>query len=292
MTDLSRLNNLFHEYSDADVVTATKSTEAFLNEVFDITTSDGEHYFLKILNEQHPEAIAGEVQMQQRMLAAGLRTPEYLEITPGNHVGQHHDEKFLLSKYIPGSTPRKVTPTLIQSLGAMLAMLHDCLDGMTVPENDMQWLSPKKVHADLDPYDGETKDVLTKMVDYGSKIFELGLPEAIIHGDLWLSNIFAEDGTVTAVFDLETAERTARIIDLGRTYTSIRFNSDFAAEEVVAGLAKGYDSKATHPLSAEELQNMYRAIAWVCGACATWHAVRGRRYRDHYIKLGVEAMGN
>lgn len=290
MSELTRLNDLFHEYSDADVASASKSEEAFANEVFDITTSDDQRYFLKILKSQHPEAITVEAEMQRRLLIAGIGTPEYLEITPGNYVGQHEDERFLLSRYIPGSSPKVVTPKLIQSLGATLARVHEALEGVSVPSNNMQWLNFDRIKNDLATYDGEVKSDLDKLVSYGSVIFDLGLPEAVTHGDLWLSNVFAEDDEITTVFDLETAEETVRIVDLVRTYTSLRFNSDYPADEIIDGLVGGYNSVADKQLTSEELENMNQAIAYVCGACATWHAIHGTRYRDPYIQFGTEAM--
>ena len=290
MSDQPRLNAMFHRYSELDIVSATKSEEAFASDVYDVVTSNGERYFMKILRSQDPSVIATEAAMQQRLLAAGIATPQYIEMSPGLYVGTHNNERFLLSKYIPGRSPEMVTPKLIESLGATLARLHDCLDGIVIPKNDMQWLNPEKVQHDLDAYDGKMKRTLTELVDYGSTIFASNLPLAVTHGDLWLSNVFAENDQVTTVFDLETAGETVRLVDIARTYTSIRFNSQFSADDVLRGLVTGYDSATTHPLTAEEHAHIHRAIAYVCGACATWHAVHGTRYAEPYIAFGTESM--
>lgn len=290
MTELARINNLFHTYLPIDVLSANRSEEAFANEVFDITTADDRRYFLKVLQTQRPDAIANEVVMQERLLGAGIATPEYIEIAPGNYVGQYQHERFLLSKYIPGNSPKTVSPKLIESFGTTLARLHNCLNGVTIPANDMQWLNPRSVTADIESCDGPVKSALENLFSYGKAIFELNLPRAITHGDLWLSNVFAEDDEITTVFDLETAEDTVRIVDIARTFTSVRFNSNYSADEVVDTLVTGYNSVAQQQLTTAELANIKRAIAYVCGACATWHAVHGTRYRDPYIKLGNEAM--
>lgn len=289
MTELKRLSSLLHEYSPATVVSATKSEEAFANEVFDITTSGGERYFLKVLKKQHADAIAHEAEMQKLLRAAGIATPEYLEIAPGRYVGQYETERFLLSKYIPGSPPRVVTPKLIRSFGAMLARIHDALEGVSVPANDMQWLNPEKVKSDITSYEGEVRSDLDTLLEYGLPLFEQNLPRAVTHGDLWMSNVFAEDDEVTTVFDLETAEEAPRIIDLARTYTSLRFNSNYTADEVLNGLTDGYNAAAKQQLTPEELTRLSQAITFVCGACAIWHAVNGTRYRDPYIRIGKEA---
>lgn len=292
MSEFSRVNDLFQTYADTELETVTKNDEAFANEVFDITTSDGQRYFLKVLKAQNPEAIANEVVMQQKLLQAGINTPEYLEITPGHYVGEYDNERFLLSRYIPGNSPKTVTPKLIKSFGITLAKLHSCLDGADIPENDMQWLNPIRVWADLGTYSGSARADLDSLLGFGLPIFDTDLPQAVIHGDLWLSNVFAEEDQITAVFDLETAEKTIRIVDFARTYTSLRFNSDYSMDEVINWLAEGYDLEAEQPLNSEERANLKRAIVYVSGACATWHAVHGTRYKDPYVRLGKEAMGS
>lgn len=285
-----QLTDIFHDYSSDNIIKATRSTEAFANEVYDVTDSQGQRFFLKILKTQLPEFVATEVQMQQRLLSAGLRTPEYLEIKPGSYVGDHGNARFILSKYIPGESPKDVTPELIGSFGATLAKIHDALKGVNILANNMQWLDPGRVEDDLASYDGEEQPELLKLVEAGKVIFERNLPRAVIHGDLWMSNVFAENDTITTVFDLETAEYTVRLVDLARTFTSMRFNSDLTQSEIIKMLIKGYNSAAEIPLTPEEQASFNLAIVFVAGACATWHAVHGTRYRDPYIRFGNEAL--
>jgi len=285
-----QLSGIFHDYSSEDIVEATRSTEAFANEVYDVTDSQGQRYFLKILKTQLPEVVATEVQMQQRLLATGLQTPEYLEIKPGVYVGSHESTRFIISKYIPGESPKVTTPTLIESFGATLAKLHDALKGVDIPPSNMQWLNLERVENDLATYEGPVKADIVRLVQSGKVIFERDLPKSVTHGDLWTSNVFAENGRITTVFDLETAEYTVRLVDLARTFTSMRFNSDYESSEIIKLLTNGYNSATETPLTSDEQANFNLAIAFVAGACATWHAVHGTRYRDPYIRFGNEAL--
>lgn len=288
---VQQLTNIFHEYSPSDIVKATRSTEAFANEVYDVTDSEGQRYFLKILKAQLPEVIAVEVQMQKRLHAAGIQAPEYLEVKPGQYVGHYADKRFLLSRFIPGSSPKRITPGLITNFGAILARVHDALEGITIPPNNMQWLNKIRVTKDLEHYDGPVKQDLATLIQEGSAIFAHNLPQAVTHGDLWINNVFADKNKVTAVFDLETAEFTVRLVDLARTFTSMKFNSNYPSDEIIKLLVSGYDSAATQPLTTQERDNLTLAIAFVAGACATWHAIHGTRYRDPYIAYGKEALG-
>lgn len=154
----------------------------------------------------------------------------------------------------------------------------------------MQWLNPERVENDLATYEGPVKTDLLKLVQAGEVIFDRGLPRAVTHGDLWMSNVFADNDHITTVFDLETAEYTVRLVDLARTFTSMKFNSDLPSDVIIEMLTNGYDSSAEVPLTEDERANFNLAIAFVAGACATWHAVHGTRYRDPYIQLGNEAL--
>jgi Ser/Thr protein kinase RdoA (MazF antagonist) len=292
MRDLTvqQLTDIFHEYSPDDLVEASCSAQAFANDVYEVTDVRGRRYFLKLLRAQSPEAITTEAKMQQRLLAIDIQTPEYLEVQPGSYVGSHDDVRFIISKRVPGRPPTSVTPALIESFGVTLAKLHDAFKDVVVGTNAMQWLSLTLVEHDLDAYKGDSKDDLVDLVNAGKRIFERGLPTTVIHGDLWMSNVFARDDRITTVFDLETAEHTVQLVDLARTYTSMKFNSDYRAAEIIERLITGYNAAATKPLNSSELANFSLAIAYVAGACGTWHAVHGTRYRDPYIQMGKEAL--
>jgi len=290
MNELSRLNALFHKYSTVDIISITKSDEAFANEVFDIAANDGQRYFLKILESQRSDAISQEVMMQNRLLEAGIGSPVDIEIKSGVYVGQCEGERFTLTKYIPGIAPKTVSLKLIESFGETLASFHDCLKGMSVVDNESKWYNPVYIKSELEKCDDPIKSSIESLINFGLPLFNLNLPKSVIHGDLWLCNVFAEDDRITTVFDLDTVEETLRIFDIARTYTSLRFNSNYSSKDVLDGLFTGYNKIAKRPLSSKEIDNMMRAIAYVCGAFAIWHAVHKTRYRDPYIKLGKEMM--
>jgi Ser/Thr protein kinase RdoA (MazF antagonist) len=290
LPDLDRLNSMFQVYSPNDITIAKRSTETFANEVYDITDSQGMRYFMKLLKSQHPQAIAAEVQMQKRLAAAGIGTPEYIQVTPGQYVGSSNGTRFILSNYIAGESPKTVTPLLTQNLGAFLAKFHNILEGTIVSQNNMQWLRLDKVQNDLTSYNGTLKKPLQTLVKRGKIIFNLRLPEVVIHGDLWLSNIFAKDDQITTVFDLETAQNSLRVVDLARTYTSLRINSTYTMAQITEQLFNGYDQAVQQPLTTAERDSFNLAIQYVAGACATWHATNGTRYAEPYMQLGLEAQ--
>lgn len=285
------LNYLFHTYSDSDLMHVELNGAAFANEVYNLTDSTGQEYVMRLLKSQDSKIVNLVAHMQIILNAVGIRTPQYLDFGDNNFVGEQNEHRFTLSIRIEGKAPTTVTPELVLDFGATLARIHNCLKGVVVPPNKMQWFNPEIAQADLDAYDGPLKNKLTMLVGKGYKLLSLGLPEAVIHGDLWLSNTFAEKDKVTAVFDFDTAQNTARIIDLARTYTSMRRESALPAAQIIDHLTNGYDSVATNLLTQIEKDNFNLAIAYVSGVLAAWHAANDRRYAGQYIEIGEEVLG-
>lgn len=289
---IDKLNQLFHEYSPNDLVRCDRNTAAYANDVYDVTDSAGGRYMIKVLTTQRAETVKAEALMQERLASSGVTSPKFLKFENGSYVGEHHGTRFTLSKFIEGSAPsaQDVTIDLVADFGATLAKMHDCLKGVRVPASNMQWFERKHLQANLDAYHGDLKDELVRLYEASKTLFDLELPEAVVHADLWLRNVFAKGDKITAVFDLETAENTVRITDLARTFVSMRLNTKFSAQELSDALLGGYDSAASTPLTNEEKLNFPMAVAYVACVCAVWHALHGTRYAGPYAKFGNDAL--
>lgn len=283
------LGELFHHYSPDELAASEKNGDAFANDAYNLRTVNGAEYVIRMLKLQLPETVEREVEMQHRLAEVGIGTPHYLTFDNGKHVGEHDGLTFTLSERIAGEVPKAASLGLIGSFGSTLARFHDALKDTEVPFSKMQWFQPKNVHEDLEKYNGEAKPNIAKLIADGEQLFQTDLPQTLIHGDLWLGNVFAEDDKVTAVFDMETAETNYRIIDLARTYLSMRLETEYGKEDIIDRLFSGYDTAASKPLTQEEKDNFGLAIRYVSGVCALWHELNGTRYAGNYLRFGAEA---
>ncbi|MDQ5969977.1 MAG: homoserine kinase type [Patescibacteria group bacterium] len=284
----AELSELFHHYSPDDVVASEKNGAAFANDAYNLRIANGTEYVMRILKLQLPETVQREAEMQHRLAEVGIGTPHYLTFGNGKHIGEHHGKAFTLSERIPGEVPKTAPLELIGSFGSTLAQFHNALEGTKVPFSKMQWFQPKNVHEDLEKYDGELKPDIAKLITDGEQLFQTNLSQTLIHGDLWLGNVFAEGDEVTAVFDMETAEHNYRIIDLARTYLSMRLETEYGKEEIIDRLFSGYDTMANKPLAQEEKDSFGLAISYTAGVCALWHELNGTRYAGNYLDFGAE----
>jgi Ser/Thr protein kinase RdoA (MazF antagonist) len=288
----NELSKLFHVYSPVEIVEAERNTAAFANDVYNLTDAEGGRFIMRILKIQDPDTVNLEANMQMRLNSAGIRTAQYLEMGDNNYVGSKDGFNFTLSKYIEGSIPSNVSPELITDFGATLARIHDCLEGLIIPPNKMQWFDHGIAQSNLDMFDSPIKPKISRLVESGSEILNLGLPEAVIHGDLWLSNAFADHDKVTAVFDFETAQNTVRIIDLARTYTSMKRETDLTQDQIIDLLIIGYNSVSSKPLTPAEENSFRLTIAYVAGVVAAWHTANATGLQDPYIEMGEEALAS
>jgi len=104
-------------------------------------------------------------------------------------------------------------------------------------------------------------------------LYDAGLPVANIHGDLWASNVFAENGRITAVFDLETTEKTLRVIDLGRTAIDLTLDMKrTSVPDVLEILRDGYDE--VDALTHKERDALPDAFRLATVACSAWRTTR------------------
>lgn len=282
------LNEFFHQFSTDELAASEKNSDAFANDAYNLRSTNGTEYVMRVLKLQLPELVEYEAEMQHRLAEVGIGTPHYLASNNGKHIGEYNGTAFTLSERIEGETPKTASLELIYSFGSTLAQFHDALKDTEMPFSKMQWFQPKNVRQDLEKYESELKPDIAKLINDGEQLFQADLPQTLIHGDLWLGNVFAKDNEVTAVFDMETAEHNYRIIDLARTYLSMRLETEYSKEDIIDRLFSGYDTAASKPLTQEEKNNFGLAISYTAGVCALWHELNGTRYAGNYLDFGAE----
>lgn len=268
--NLASLNELFNDFSRQKLVSSVRNKLAKANESYIVTTTSKKKYVIKVLETQSVESLKVEASIQEKIIAGGIVSPRYLQLSNGEILGKKKDKFFAVSEYIDGKREASVVPRLFFEMGGTLAKIHQSLTAMTVPFNSAQWLCLDNARHELDIYSGPLKNDLSNLLNDNIGIFGCGLPESVIHGDLTFSNIFTSSDKVVAVFDFETSENTLRILDIARTYLSLRREVDFPSAMILKQLTDGYNAVATDPLTDLELINLRSAINYAAAACAVW----------------------
>lgn len=261
------------------------------NDAFFVTCVSGNRYVIRIIHQQTVESVRAEALIQQVMSKHGISTPLYVQLKNGEFVGHEGSDTFTIAEYISGTHPERASLTLVESIGALMATLHNILDqsAIKVGYNTGQWLEPRTVALNIAACDEATRDRLQPIVNDSLPMFEANLPMAIIHGELASNNIFAKDDRVTTVFDFETTEYAPRILDVAYTYLSFVYGGEMEREEVLQALKAGYDSTAKMKLTAQENQYFDTAVRYASAATSAWCFSRGYpEYGEKFLKAGSQ----
>jgi Ser/Thr protein kinase RdoA (MazF antagonist) len=286
----ARIGRLFRTYRDEELIRVTRNEFAYANDVFELTTINEARYVMRVLREAVPKSVEIEANAQIRLRANGVRSATYVQFPDGRYLGEDNGTFFTLSKKIEGIPPGRISLELAADFGATLARIHGCWEGMETPPNKLQWLNRENAAASLAEYEGVHKSDAQGLFDRTSHLFDLGLTETVIHGDLWPGNAFADGDRVTAVFDLERAEHAPRTLDIARTCVAVGYESKYSLFNLGARLRGGYDSVAAHSLTGLEQESFHLAVAYVAGVCAVWHAAKNNPYAARYLEMGEEAL--
>ena len=93
----SELNELLHLYIPEDLASSEKNGAAFANDVYNLKTTKGAEYVMRVLKLQLPETVEREAALQHRLAKAGIGTPKYLVSNEGGYIGKHGHKVGLLS---------------------------------------------------------------------------------------------------------------------------------------------------------------------------------------------------
>ena len=216
MSEAFDLREACRQYSGSPVVASSHLEHGHANESHRVELADGDSIVVRILKLTTPERARQEVAIQHALVSAGMTTPVSQTMKNGDVVGEIDRHAFTISHMIEGQHPQVVNEDLVTEFGRVLARFHNATQQLDIAGSS--WLSEPTISQEIAAVDDPTMRLRLQQVrDDVLHLYDAGLPVANIHGDLWASNVFAENGRITAVFDLETTEKTLRVMDIGRT---------------------------------------------------------------------------
>ncbi len=266
--DTNTLASLFAYYSNEKIAAYTplpKTTSG--NDAYVINTSS-HTYVLRILAHQGAGNPAEEYALQSALRAADIVTPLYKKNHASSVVTVSGGIACTVSDYIAGERLQRITAALAASMGETLAKVQAAMSGIELTPHALQWFDPANVAAQLEAYNGPRKRRIAQLIERSSAVLNRGLPEALIHGDLHIHNIFARGDEVSVVFDLETVSYTCRILDIARTYLTLVKGSTIAPDIIMQALTAGFDSASDVPLESREKVALRDACVYVAAVTA------------------------
>lgn len=251
----------------------------------------GRRYFLRLDERGDPAAVDAELRVLDAL--AGMSVPRVVPTRDGRRMTSLAGKPCLLFEALHGvSHPaRELTGAQLAAIGRTVAAMH----ATPVPEGlAPHRFHPRRVYESLwlpvrERVVAEHPDAAAALDaafarGWAAYAFE-GLPQAIVHGDLFADNVLFEGDAVTGVIDFEAAGVGARLFDLAVAVHALCFNVAARTFEVARARA---------------LMGGYRAgAALTAGEVAAWpEALRyaGQRFlvtrlRDFEMRPGAREAG-
>jgi Ser/Thr protein kinase RdoA (MazF antagonist) len=278
MNEAFDLREACRQYTDSPVV-ATTQLGGYANESHLVELANGDRIVVRILKLTTPERARQEVSIQQALISAGMTTPVSQTLKDGDIVGEVNGLPFTISHMIKGQHPQVVNDDLVTEFGSVLARFHSAAQRLEIAGSS--WLTEPTISREIAAVDDPTmRSRLRQMRDNALHLDDAALPVTNVHGDLWVSNVFAENGRITAVFDLETTEKALRVLDLGRTAIDLTLEMRTTpVRDILEMLRDGYEE--VQALEEKERDALPDAFRLAVVACSAWHYNNG--FQDYAL---------
>ncbi|HEY8924928.1 MAG TPA: homoserine kinase [Polyangia bacterium] len=254
-----------------------------------VETGEGTR-FLRINEGKSVEDVAREAAIVEHVAARGVSTPAPFRTKEGGAFGTWQGQIVSLFPWRGGRTlPRsEVQPVHARAAGEALARLH--LAGESFPDHRPGRYEPDEIDRRLariqtvagsDPALAAAVEALGPELDSLATARVTGLPQGLIHGDLFLDNVLYEQDRLAALLDFEQASWGRLAYDLAVTLLAFAFGREDFRPEMVEALLAGY--VALRPVTPAERDGFGAELRFVaCRFAVT-------RITDVYLKRAAGA---
>jgi homoserine kinase type II len=257
-TDVSAedLTDFLREYDLGDLLSYKGIAEGVENSNFLVHTTQG-HCFLTLYEKRvAPEDLPFFLGLMEHLAARGLNCPQPVKNRAGAMIGWIAGRPAAIVTFLDGMSTHRPSVAHCAAVGAALAKLH--LAGADLPMRRRNALSvdgwrPLYVAAaaGADSVQPGLRETIEREVTKLEGAWPSGLPEGVIHADLFPDNVFFLGNELSGLIDFYFACTDTLAYDVAICLNAWCFEPDHAYN-VTKGraLLQGYAS--VRPLSAEE----------------------------------------
>ena len=257
-TDVSAddLADLLSEYDLGELLSYKGIAEGVENSNFLVHTTRG-HYILTLYEKRvAPEDLPFFLALMEHLAARGLTCPQPVKNQTGDMLGWIAGRPAALVTFLDGMWIRRPTASHCAALGEALAQLH--LAGADFPMRRRNALSadgwrPLYVAsaAGADTVQPGLREAIEKELTLLEGAWPSGLPEGVIHADLFPDNVFFLGEKLSGLIDFYFACTDTLTYDIAICLNAWCFEPDHAYN-VTKGRALLQGYVAARPLSIEE----------------------------------------
>jgi len=251
--------------------------------------TERDKYVFTICEQKTPQGAVELAKLLTHLGAHNFTTSKIIPTAKGENVSIWQGKPILVKSYLEGKISEDFSPRLLQFLGAELGALHK------IPAPDYL---PKIINYGME-YFVDVKDYapnstfyqwLLETQNYIQKYLINDLPKALIHSDIFYSNVIVSSDEQSAVImDFEEATYYYRVFDIGMMIVGLCTENLTVNFTKAQDILQGYQS--VNPLSAAELKALPAATVYAAAATAFWrHRQFNFIFPDEQQKYRYEEM--
>ena len=248
-----------------------------------LNLSDASKVVLKVWNANTVEEVRRVVARHCHLDEHGIPTAVPIQLANGSLIAEKGGMAWTLLPFVEGGMLGTDEESL-KSLGQTLAQLQQIPTTDCFPDDyRMGWSLFEEMFEIADDTNSWSDFLISlkKETDTLREQIPAGLPQGILHGDLFPDNIIG-DGAVAAILDLEEAFIGPCAFDLMMAFVGFGWNEEGPINERWKALLEGYES--VRPLSREERFALPALHRYATLSIAAW------RYWKHVMAQPDEAL--
>lgn len=240
-------------------------------------------YVLTLCERKSKEETLALAKLLKHLEEQGFDSSKLLLNKEGALISSHENKPVLLKIFIEGEVSEVISKAVIFKIGQSIARLHRIPAPDFLPrhfsygEQTFDQLKEMKIDHPFAKW-------LSKVHPYIQKNLHPDLPKALIHGDVFASNVVVAAGNQPILMDFEETCYYYRLFDLGMAITGLcRADGQIISEKANA-LIQGYQTIT--PLLSIEEEKLNIFIIYAAAATAFW------RFRQFNVYAPKESHKN
>ncbi len=247
----------FAAYGIGEVLSCKGIAEGIENSNFALTTTEGPFILTLYEKRVSPDDLPFFLDLMTFLASRGVPCPVPIATADGTVLGSLSDRPAALVSFLPGMSVKRPAPDHCRHVGAALAHLHQCGEGFAgTRRNDLgpeEWRPLlNRIGSDAESVAAQLFMKLDNAVAEVSQSWPTGLPQGVIHADLFPDNVFFRQGQLSGVIDFYFACNDILAYDIAICLNAWCFEPDMSFNVTKARrLLQGY--QAVRPLSRDEV---------------------------------------
>ncbi|MEZ5849705.1 MAG: homoserine kinase [Hyphomicrobiaceae bacterium] len=256
----AELGALVASYELGTLVSYKGIAEGVENTNYLVVTSTGRYILTLYEKRVDPAELPFFLELMEHLAARGLTCPVPLRDRAGRNLGEIAGRPAAFVTFIDGGWMRKPTASHCAAVGEALARLH--LAGSDFAMRRVNGLGQQAWRPLFEKFESRTEEIAPGLGDtiraelaHHDAHWPRGLPQGVIHADLFPDNVFFLDGRLSGLIDFYFACTDALAYDVAVCLNAWCFEPDGSFDlEKGRALFAGYQH--VRPLSPEEVAAM------------------------------------